>query len=516
MTESSKGKPAPRSSRKKSSEPGQPAAPSAAGPRLETSANESFLRTVLSAMLDPLVAIDDRGAILAASDSVERVLGWKPSELIGKNVRVLIPSPHHELHDGYLSHHRATGKTSILNRTRQFEVRRQDGSLTVCDLSVARGVLPDGSAVFIGTFRDVTERMLAEAALRESERRFHALFDQAFQFLGLLKPDGTILEINQTALDATGVQRDEVLGLPFWKGRWWAESKAIQKRIEEAVQCAALGEFVRFEVEVRGKGDRLMDVDFSLKPVKDESGRVVLLIPEGRDITGIKHAQRQETAMLRALAAIGEQAAVLAHEIKNPITAVNLALRAVADQIGEDQAAILEDLVSRMRRLEELMRRTLSFAKPLELRREVLEVHKLFEDTIAHVRTELSKGGADVQARPAAARVSLAGDAHHLEEVLANLIRNAVEAKGIGAHITLSAEQDGTGWVRLLVDDDGPGVPRDLRPNLFKPFTTTKRKGTGLGLAICKKIVEEHGGSITIEDAPTGGARFVLRFPTRV
>jgi len=485
-------------------------------PQLEVGANESFLRTVLSSVLDPLVAIDIQGSILAASDSVERVLGWKPAELLGRNVKELIPDPHHSNHDGYLAHYRKTGQTSILNRTREFEVRRKDGSLVVCDLSVARGQLPDGSAVFIGTFRDVTERKRAEEALRESERRFHALFDQAFQFLGLLKPDGTILEINQTALDASGVSRADVLGIPFWTGQWWAESKTMQRRIEDAVQRAAQGHFVRFEVEARGRGGRLMDVDFSLKPVKDEAGRVVLLIPEGRDITAIKLAQRQETAMLRALAAIGEQAAVLAHEIKNPITAVNLALRAVADHIGEDQQAILEDLVSRMRRLEELMRRTLSFAKPLELRREVIDAQTLFEDTIAHVRTELDKGGAHARALPAAKKIQLVGDAHHIEEVLSNLIRNAVEAKGLGVHITLSAESEKSGWARIHVDDDGPGIPADLRPNLFKPFTTTKRKGTGLGLAICRKIVEEHGGTIAIEDAPTGGARFVLRFPPRV
>ena len=478
--------------------------------------SDSLSRAILSGLLDPLIATNDLGTILAASDSVERVLGWRPEDLVGQNVAVLMPEPHRTLHDGYMTRYRRTGQTTILNRTRQFEVLRRDGSALVCDLSVERGVLHDGTPVFTGTFRDVTEKRRAEEALHESERRFHALFDQAFQFLGLLKPDGSILEINQTALDATGTSREEVVGRPFWKGRWWAESKVIQQRIEDAVQRAARGEFVRFEVEVRGRGARLVDVDFSLKPVKDEAGHVVLLIPEGRDITLIKHAQRQETAMLRALAAIGEQAAVLAHEIKNPITAVNLALRAVADQIGEDQQAILEDLVSRMRRLEELMRRTLSFAKPLELKREMIDAQKLIEDTIAHVRPELTKGGSDAAAKVAAGGVRFAGDAHHLEEVLTNLIRNAVEAKGVGARVALAAAYDGPGWVRIDVDDNGPGIPRELRPNLFKPFTTTKRKGTGLGLAICKKIVEEHGGSISIDDAPTGGARFVLRIPTRV
>ncbi|MBK7642850.1 MAG: PAS domain S-box protein [Planctomycetes bacterium] len=511
--DSSKEKPSARKPRAKSA---AQAPITAASPLLGIGTQEAFLRTVLYSVLDPLVAIDSRGMILAASDSVERVLGWSPAELVRENVRVLIPEPHSSKHDSYLEHYRKTGETSILNRTRQFDVRRKDGTLLVCDLSVARGLLPDGSAVFVGTFRDVTERMRAEEALRESERRFHALFDQAFQFLGLLKPDGSMLEINQTALDATGVTRADVLGLKFWEGSWWSGSKPIQRQIQDAVGRASGGEFVRFEVEVRGRDGRLIDVDFSLKPVKDDSGEVVLLIPEGRDITPIKHAQRQETAMLRALAAIGEQAAVLAHEIKNPITAVNLALRAVADQIGEDQQVILEDLVSRMRRLEELMRRTLSFAKPLELRREVLDAHTLIEDTIAHVRTELAKGGADARALSASGKVTFAGDAHHLEEVLSNLIRNAVEAKGLGAKVTLTARNDGPGWVCILVDDDGPGIPHDLRPNLFRPFTTTKRKGTGLGLAICKKIVEEHGGTIRIEDAPTGGARFALRFPTRM
>lgn len=482
----------------------------------EAQGHDSLSRAILSGLLDPLVATNDLGTILAASDSVERVLGWRPEDLVGQNVSVLMPEPHRSLHDGYMTRYRRTGHTTILNRTRQFEVLRKDGSALVCDLSVARGVLHDGTPVFTGTFRDVTEKRRAEQALHDSERRFHALFDQAFQFLGLLKPDGSMLEINQTALDATGMTREEVVGKPFWKGRWWAESKPIQQRIEDAVQRAARGEFVRFEVEVRGRGDRLVDVDFSLKPVKDETGQVVLLIPEGRDISLIKHAQRQETAMLRALAAIGEQAAVLAHEIKNPITAVNLALRAVADQIGEDQQAILEDLVSRMRRLEELMRRTLSFAKPLELKREMIDAQKLFEETIAHVRPELAKGGSDAVAQVVPGGVRFAGDTHHLEEVLTNLIRNATEAKSVGARITLSAAYEGQGWIRIDVDDDGPGIPRELRPNLFKPFTTTKRKGTGLGLAICKKIVEEHGGSISIDDAPTGGARFVLRIPTRV
>jgi signal transduction histidine kinase len=108
------------------------------------------------------------------------------------------------------------------------------------------------------------------------------------------------------------------------------------------------------------------------------------------------------------------------------------------------------------------------------------------------------------------------GDAHHLEEVISNLVRNAVEAKGIGARIHIRACLESHHWLHVTIDDNGPGIPPELRVSLFKPFVTTKRKGTGLGLAIVKKIVEEHGGTIQIDDAPAGGARFVLRLPTGI
>jgi PAS domain S-box-containing protein len=200
--------------------------------------SEARFRALLSSLLDPTVAIDAHGTIQTTSESVERVLGWKPSELIGQNIRILMPEPHHSAHDGYLAEYRRTGRTNILGRTREFEVVRRDGSLVTCGLSVARADLPGGPGpLFIGAFRDMTE---------------------------------------------------------------------------------------------------------------------------------LKAAQKAETAMLRSLATIGESAAVLAHEIKNPITAVNVALRAVAAHLGEDQKAVLEDLVARMKHLEHLMRRTLSFSRPLQ------------------------------------------------------------------------------------------------------------------------------------------------------
>src|SRR5262249_40238469 len=146
-----------------------------------------------------------------------------------RNVAVLMPEPYRSEHDAYLERYRRTGETNILGRTREFEVVKKDGSKIVCGLSVARAEMPGGQGpLFIGSFRDVTERKRAEDALRDSERRFRALFDRTFEFVGLLDPRGTLLEANETACKSIGVSRREVVGRPFWETPWWSHSTKMQ------------------------------------------------------------------------------------------------------------------------------------------------------------------------------------------------------------------------------------------------------------------------------------------------
>lgn len=149
--------------------------------------------------------------------------------------------------------------------------------------------------------RDISDRIQAEEALRESERRFRAIFDQTFQFIGLLKPDGTLLEANQTALVFGGISHADIIGRPFWEARWWTISPETQNRLKDAIRQAAAGEFVRYEVDVLGAGDTVATIDFSLKPVKDERGTVILLIPEGRDISEQQAARRERKRAEEAL-----------------------------------------------------------------------------------------------------------------------------------------------------------------------------------------------------------------------
>ncbi|MBI2349646.1 MAG: PAS domain S-box protein, partial [Deltaproteobacteria bacterium] len=163
----------------------------------------------------------------------------------------------------------------------------------------------------------VIQHKQAEEALRESDRRFHAIFDQTFEFVGLLSPDGTVLEANQTALKFRGLKRADVVGRPFWETAWWDFSLETRERLKAAVAEAAQGKFIRYETAHRDRDGVVGTFDFSLKPVTDDDGKVVLIIPEGRNITARKQAEqelRDSEERYRELVELSPDAIFLNHE----------------------------------------------------------------------------------------------------------------------------------------------------------------------------------------------------------
>lgn len=149
----------------------------------------------------------------------------------------------------------------------------------------------------------VVERGRVQVGLRESERRFRAIFDQSYQFIGLMEPDGTLIEANQTAVQFAGLTLEDVVGKPFWETYWWQISVDTQEQLKAAIARAAAGELVHYGVEVQGADGRVITIDFSIKPIRDVDGRVVLLIPEGRDITDLR---RTVASLQRAEARLAE------------------------------------------------------------------------------------------------------------------------------------------------------------------------------------------------------------------
>ncbi|MEG4247903.1 PAS domain S-box protein [Microcoleus sp. Pol10D4] len=178
----------------------------------------------------------------------------------------------------------------------EFRLRNfQTGENIPVDFTIFTVKHPEtGEPIGLATVtRDISDRKRAEEMLRERERLFRAIFDQSFQLVGLLKPDGTVLEANQTALDIAGLEREDFVGTQFADNLWWQISPEAKQKVQAALIKAAAGEVVRYEADVLVAGGAVITVDFSLKPIVDDSGKVVLLIPEGRDISDRKALERE-------------------------------------------------------------------------------------------------------------------------------------------------------------------------------------------------------------------------------
>lgn len=228
----------------------------------------------------------------------------------------------------------------------------------------------------------------------------------------------------------------------------------------------------------------------------------------------IDQLHAQGMARAQQLATVGELASGVAHEIRNPVTAVlgalDLALRRLPP--GESARPFLEEAQKQLKRIETTTTQLLRYARPPELREVVVEANLLVERAARIVEAQARSAGAALKTEPAPGPVPVRVDPELMVQVLVNLMLNGIEAMGPGGHLTLWVTRHAPD-VWIGVRDTGPGVPPENRAEIFRPFYTTKHQGTGLGLSISHQIVTRHGGSLRIEDTPGGGATFVVALP---
>ncbi len=256
---------------------------------------------IINAIPDNLFEVDDKGVYLNVWTRNPEQLAAPKEELLGKRADEMLPPE--AAAKAMAAIREADEKGISLDNIIRLDL--PDGSHWFeHSLSKVPSDDPAAPPHFVVLSRDVTERMRVEEALRASEQRFHAIFNQSFQFIGLMSTDGTLLEANHAATEFTGIDRSEVLGKPFWEGPWWSHSTELQQQLRDAVRDAAGGQFVRMEVTHPDANGNVHYVDFSLTPVTDTDGKVIQLIPEGRDITERKlteEALRHEQMLLNRI-----------------------------------------------------------------------------------------------------------------------------------------------------------------------------------------------------------------------
>ena len=263
--------------------------------RLEDELEDALARyrAILASTLDPVITIDAFGIIQEVSDSVRRVFGWTPQELVGRNIAVLMPEPHRSAHDGYLSVYRETGRTTILGRTREFEAVRKDGTPFPIELAISRVDVPGAAPpLFTGIVRDITERKQAEQALRESERRFREILEGVELVGVILDRDGKITFCNDHLLRVTGWTRRELVGRNWFEQFIPPQERAVVLDVFRAgVERGVIEPHFENEIMTRDGQRRL--IAWNNTVLRDPDGTVTGVTGLGVDVTEQKRFEKQ-------------------------------------------------------------------------------------------------------------------------------------------------------------------------------------------------------------------------------
>ncbi|QDU39991.1 Sensor protein FixL [Maioricimonas rarisocia] len=472
------------------------------------------LAAVLDTVVDGVITIDEYGIINSVNPAVERMFGYSEDELVGKNVSLLMPSPHSEEHDGYLENYRRTGIAKIIGIGRELEARRKDGTIFPIDLAVSE-VKFDDTRMFSGVIRDMTDRKQAEAQLEEERDFSDSLLQLAHAIVLVLDEQGRIVQFNPFLERLSGYSLAEV------RGKNWFETflpERVRAETRSLFYTTVGGIPVKGHVNaVLDRNGREHQIAWSGRRLKTPSGEVRGVLAIGNDVTQLRAAE-QRLVQSERLAAIGQMVTGLAHESRNALQRARACLEMLELDL-EDRPELMDLTTRAARALDELQRlyeEVRSYAAPLKLDLRECVLSEIWTETWDHLGE--ARDGKDVRLRAECDSVSLKvqADRGRIAQVFRNILENAVAACPASGEVvitTLDAELHGQPAIELRFRDNGPGLSEDTKQRVFEPFFTTKSRGTGLGMAIARRIVDAHGGEISIADLDEPGATIVVVLP---
>ena len=490
------------------------------------------LESIISAIDDGVAMVGLDGKVVDCNKASEKLLGLTREEFIGTNVYdIVVPEDRQKALQGAFKV-LETGR--IVNHVR---VLRKNSSAFDAEISVTAVYDKNGKPVsFVGVTRDVTERKKADEAIKQSEKKLQNIIDAMDDGIVLLGMDGKVIDCNQATLFQFKMKREEVIGKVIMDLMFSENKENFIKETQDVLQKTGKA---TVETHLQRKNDSPLSVEVSLTRFYDQNRRPMGLLGVARDITERKKAEdklmeaqaklqeyatdlaklvEERTKQLQdkeRLAAIGQTAGMVGHDIRNPLQAIVselfLAKQVMAEAKDKDTREALESInliQDQVDYISKIVADLQDYARPLNPEYTIVDLPDLIAsvfDTI--VLSDKIKLKVDVKGP-----LKLKTDPTFVKRAITNLVNNAIQAMPDGGELGLYAQKKEE-CVVFSVSDTGHGIPEVVKANLFTPLMTTKAKGQGLGLAVVKRLVEALNGQVSFESEEGKGTKFIIELP---
>jgi two-component system, LuxR family, sensor kinase FixL len=483
-----------------------------------------LLAAIVESSEDAIISKTLEGIVTSWNKAAERIFGYTAAEMIGQPIAILAtPRSSHEIQ--YIL--AAIGRGERLEHY-ETERRRKDGQVIQVALTVSP--IRDQAGRIIGASkisRDITETKQANTASIENEALLRSILDTVPDGMVVIDEQGLIQSFSATAERMFLYAAAEVRGhnvSVLMPSPYRENHDAYISRYLTTGERRIIG--LERVVTGQRKDGSVFPLELSVGEVKSDGRR--LFTGFVRDLTERQETQHRlqelqaELTHVSRLTEMGQMASALAHEINQPLTAATnylevarrLLVRNEADATGR-VAGIVENAAAQVVRATQIIRRLRDFVRKGESERRVEPVGKMIEEAAALALIGVRDSGIMVKLQIAPHLADVSVDKIQVQQVVVNLVRNAVEAmlQCERRELTVSAAPGGDSAIEIAVADTGPGIAPEIVERLFQPFVTTKPQGMGVGLSICRSIVETHGGELRAEPNPGGGTIFRFSLP---
>ncbi len=466
-----------------------------------------ILAAIVESSEDAIIAADLTGVIVSWNHGAEHVYGHLSGEMLGRSVSLIIPDDRPGELAEILGRIRAGDRLDHRETVRVAkDGRRIDVSLSVSPIRDAHGLIVGAS----GIARDISARKRAEHAMRASEQKWRSVIGSAVDAIIVIDARGRIESFNPAAERLFGYAESEVVGQNvsvLMPSPYREEHDGYLARYLSTGNAKIIG--IGREVTGRHSDGTTFPIHLSVGETSIDGDRKFTgIIHDLRPRMRIEERLREQTALAR----LGEMAAVIAHEVRNPLAGIRGVIQIIGGRLpkGSEDARMIGEVVNRIDVLNDLVTDLLLFARPRQPNLASADMVSLIALTVDLLRED--PAFRDVQVRVEGASGTIQADAELLKIVFLNLLVNGAHAMQ-GHGVIRVAVETTEAECRIAFSDQGAGIPPSIRDKVFTPFFSTKSRGTGLGLPTAKQLVEAHSGTIALECPEGGGTTVTVRLP---